>query len=70
MSFHRDTLLSLLPRLYRIRDLEVATANGNTEGPLAALLSVLSGPFARIEADLDQLYDDAFIETCAEWAVP
>ncbi len=70
MSFHRDTLLSLLPRLYRIRDLEVATANGITEGPLAALLSVLSGPFARIEADLDQLYDDAFIETCAEWAVP
>lgn len=70
MSFDRDTLLSLLPRLYRIRDLEVAASNGLAHGPLTELLSLLSGPIAQVEEDLDQLYDDAFIETCAEWAVP
>ena len=70
MSFERDTLLSLLPRLYRIRDLELAKASGLADGPLSELLSVLSGPIALVEEDLEQLYDDAFIETCAEWAVP
>ena len=70
MSFDRDALLSLLPRLYRIRDLELASSTGLAEGPLAELLSVLSGPIALVEEDLEQLYDDAFIETCAEWAVP
>ena len=70
MSFDRDTLLSLLPRLYRIRDLEVASANGLPGGPLAELLAVLSSQIALVEEDLEQLYDDAFIETCAEWAVP
>ena len=70
MSFDRDTLLQLLPRLYRIRDRELADAAGLSEGPLSELLSVLSDPLARVEEDLEQLYDDAFIETCAEWAVP
>ena len=70
MSFDRDTLLALLPRIYRIRDLELAKASGLAEGPLSELLSVLSGPIALVEEDLEQLYDDAFIETCAEWAVP
>ena len=70
MSFDRDTLLQLLPRLHRARDLELAHAGGLADGPLAELLSVLSGQIARIEEDLEQLYDDAFIETCDEWAVP
>jgi hypothetical protein len=70
VSFDRDTLLALLPRLYRIRDLELASASGLAHGPLAELLSVLSEPIALVEEDLEQLYDDAFIETCAEWAVP
>lgn len=70
MSFDRDTLLSLLPRLYRIRDLEVAASSGLADGPLTELLSLLSGPIAQVEEDLEQLYDDAFIETCAEWVVP
>ena len=55
MSLDRDTLLALLPRLYRIRDLEVATAAGLTDGPLAELLSILSAPIARVEEDLEQL---------------
>ena len=31
---------------------------------------MLSGPIARVEEDLEQLYDDQFIETCADWVVP
>jgi hypothetical protein len=39
-------------------------------GPLKALLSVIAEQVAVLEEDLDQLYDDLFIETCAEWVVP
>jgi hypothetical protein len=39
-------------------------------GPLKALLSVIAEQTAVLEDNLDQLYDDLFIETCAEWVVP
>jgi len=39
-------------------------------GPLANLLALVSEQVALLEEDLDQLYDDQFIETCAEWVVP
>ncbi len=39
-------------------------------GPLKALLSVIAEQVAVLEEDLTQLYDDQFIETCAEWVVP
>jgi hypothetical protein len=39
-------------------------------GPLKALLSVMGEQVAVLEEDLAQLYDDIFIETCAEWVVP
>jgi hypothetical protein len=41
-----------------------------TRGPLKALLGVLAEQVAVLEEDLDQLYDDQFVETCAEWVVP
>ena len=60
MSFDADRLYELLPAVHRIRDAE--------EGePLRALLSVIAEQVGVLEADLDQLYDDQFIETCAEW---
>src|SRR5258705_10498190 len=104
MSFDIETLYSLLPAVYRIRDIELAeqldklltpgeqaelqslrqqarlTADegqrlGALEakrqrGPLKALLSVIAEQAAVLEDNLDQLYDDLFIETCAEWVVP
>lgn len=70
MSFDARTLLDLLPAVYRIRDAERAGQIPAEEGPLAALLSVLAGEIAVIEENLEQLYDDQFIETCAPWAVP
>ena len=39
-------------------------------GPLANLIAVIAEQVALLEEDLDQLYDDQFIETCAGWVVP
>ena len=104
MSFDIENLYSLLPAVYRIRDIELAeqldkllTPGEQAElqslrqqasltakeekrlealeakrqrGPLKALLSVIAEQAAVLEENLDQLYDDLFIETCAEWVVP
>jgi hypothetical protein len=39
-------------------------------GPLQSLLMLIEEQIAAVADDLDQLYDDQFIETCAEWVVP
>src|SRR2546426_2491794 len=38
--------------------------------PLLALMKVLAEQIGVLEENLAQLYDDQFIETCADWAVP
>ena len=58
-----ERLYPLLPAIYRIRD----SATGE---PLRALLALLEQEVNILEADIDHLYDDWFIETCAEWVVP
>src|SRR5215203_4900491 len=64
MAYDADRLYNLLPAIYRVRDAEQG-------GPLKELIAVLAGEvIAPLEEDLAQLYDDQFIETCAEWAVP
>src|SRR3982751_250118 len=35
-------------------------------GPLKALLAVIAGQLDVLDENLEQLYDDQFIETCAE----
>lgn len=39
-------------------------------GPLKALMAILADQMAVVEENLEQLYDDQFIETCTEWVVP
>lgn len=63
MSFDKEKLYNLLPAIYRIRDAEQGE-------PLKALLSVIAGQVAVLEENLEQLYDDQFIETSADWVVP
>jgi len=63
MSFDAQRIYDLLPAIYRLRDAERG-------GPLAALLGVIASEVAVLEEDLEQLYDDQFIETCAPWVVP
>jgi len=62
-KFDQDTLYNLLPAVYRVRDV----AEGQ---PLYALMGVIAEQVAILEEDLAQLYDDQFIETCADWVVP
>jgi hypothetical protein len=63
MSLNADQLYALLPAIYRTRDAE----NGY---PLQALLTVIAGQSAILEGNIQQLYDDQFIETCASWVIP
>lgn len=63
MSFTADRLYELLPAVYRIRDAEEG-------GPLRQLVEVIAEQVAVLEENIDRLYDDQFIETCAEWVVP
>lgn len=52
----------LLPVIYRQRDIEQGLQ-------LSALLAVVEAELRRLREDVDGLYDDWFIETCAEWVV-
>jgi hypothetical protein len=96
-------LFSLLPAVYRTRDIELAQSQAlltpaeTTElnilkgvpspsldqrlrlaeltakairGPLHSLLLLIQDQLAVMAEDLDQLYDDQFIETCAPWVIP
>ena len=58
-----DALYELLPAIYRIRDDEQG-------GALRALVEILAQQGRLLERDVERLYDNAFIETCDEWAVP
>jgi len=50
----------------RLEELE----DKSQRGPLKALLSVISAQSVVLADNLEQLYDDFFIETCSEWVVP
>ena len=63
MKLDADTLFALLPAFYRERDAEL-------NGPLRALLGVIARQGALVEADIERLYNNGFIETCEDWAVP
>lgn len=67
MTFDPEYIYSLLPAVYRNRDLELDTGTGP---PLKTFLAVIAEQVAVLRENLDQLYDDEFIETCAEWVVP
>lgn len=38
--------------------------------PLKSLMTILQEQIAVLDENLEQLYDDQFIETCAEWVIP
>lgn len=63
MKFDARGFYELLPAIHRLRDAERGE-------PLRALLAVIAEQAALLEEDLETLYEDQFIETCAEWVVP
>ena len=62
MSLTAQQFHALLPAVYRTKD-----APG---GQLQALFAVLAAQSAIVEDNIEQLYADEFIETCAPWVIP
>ena len=58
-----DRLYELLPAVYRARDAALG-------GPLRDLLSVIAEQVALVEHEIGQMYENWFIETADDWAVP
>lgn len=58
-----ERLYDLLPAFYRVRDAE-------RDESLRTLLSVIEHELETLEADIEELHEDWFIETCDEWVVP
>jgi hypothetical protein len=56
-------LYELLPAVHRIADEKAGS-------PLRAFIELFARELDALSDDLDQLYDDQFIETCAPWAAP
>lgn len=57
-----DRLYQLLPAIHRIQDAQQGL-------PLRGLFAILEQELLALEADIDGLYDNWFIETCDEWVV-
>ncbi len=66
MRFDKQTLAELLPAIHRLRDAQQAGGNR----PLSELIQLLAEQVQTLEENLEQLYDDQFIETCDDWVVP
>ena len=63
MTPSADRLYELLPAVHRLRDADQGQ-------PLQALLRVIAEQVDVVEDDIEQLYDNWFIETCEDWVVP
>lgn len=70
MSTDSRQLLELLPAIHRVRDAEIAERAGLKRGPLEELMAIIAGQMALMEENIEQSYDDLFIETCANWVTP
>lgn len=60
----KNRLYDLLPTIYRVLD---SQKQGR---PMRALIEVIETEMQAIEEDISGLYDDWFIETCADWVIP
>lgn len=59
-----------LDRLYELLPMAIRTADSAQGEPLRALLQVITEQADLLEANLVQLYDNWFIETCEPWVLP
>jgi hypothetical protein len=65
------SLRALTPPLAADQEARLAElAAKAARGPLESLLLLIGEQVAGVVEDLDQLYDDQFIETCAQWVIP
>ncbi len=64
------TLQSMTPPLPPELQLQLNQLLPKSRGPLQSLLMLIEEQMAVMAEDLNQLYDDQFIETCAPWVIP
>jgi hypothetical protein len=69
-THQRDKLFQLLPAYLRSLDGPDRRNDSDPPGPLQALLRVIEEAADAVDADIEQLLHDAFIETCEPWVVP
>jgi hypothetical protein len=62
-----QTLQNTKPPLTAAQELRLTQLS---RGPLQSLLMLIEEQFAVMAEDVEQLYDDQFIETCAPWVIP
>lgn len=62
MNYSGEALYRLLPAIHRTRDAERGY-------PLRQLIEVIAAQARVLEENLDQLYDNAFVETAEPWAL-
>lgn len=67
MSLTVERLYSLLPAVHRIHDEDPANPS---QGALRQLLHIIADQLGVLEEELQQLYENHFVETSAEWALP
>lgn len=68
MRFDVEQLMNMLPAVYRLRD--VKDRPPDQQHQLRALIGVIAEQMGILEEDLAQLYDDQFVDTCADWVLP
>jgi hypothetical protein len=56
-------IYELLPAVYRVRDADEGLV-------LRALLTLIAKQANLVRSDIEGLWDDMFIETCADWVIP
>jgi hypothetical protein len=61
-EMQKDWIYNLLPRIYRIDDLQ--------EGEPPSSPEVIEDESRDLVSDMDGLYNDWYIETCSEWVIP
>jgi hypothetical protein len=63
MTYAADDLYALLPAVYRLRDADLGY-------PLRGLVTILAEQADALDADIERLYENWFIETADRWVVP
>ena len=58
---YQDLMYQLLPQLYRSRDVQ---------GDLQTFVALFGHELARVRSNMDQLWQDAYIDSCQEWVIP
>ena len=69
IEYYSELLYQLLPRIYRIRDEELEQV-GLQKEQLKKFLQTFGSQLAQVRNNIDELWDDFFIDACNDWVIP